>query len=259
MFMDENFRRDLVENYKRQYNLLVYGIEDYCHMTFDINNATNELHKRLVGQSEAISALDSLMENHKKRKYSSAIIYGTVGVGKSYSARLLADHFQWRENVHLFKWDASRSNERNLNTFLNFLFTIRQNLNVKCGHNLILIDNLTPAETTFVTKMNEKLKLASSNDNLRIITIFIASVVNYKGNTREGKIDGFVKSLSNEIMPIEFRDLTQDDLIECIKHEAKSLGINLNEQEFDDVIRGIDVRKSGCKAVQAKVKIYGSF
>jgi len=76
-------------------------------------------------------------------------LVGSSGVGKSFTAQLVRNHYPWPENVKTLSWNGDRSVVR-VQGMLSHL--------VYCGQNLILIDNMLPEDAEYVPVISKLIK-----------------------------------------------------------------------------------------------------
>lgn len=250
LMTDDNVRKDFYKRYKRQYELLLYGAEDYCSQQLDFFNVTRALEAKLVGQRDAIEQVSQIFYANRHQPYSSLALLGPVGVGKSLMANIIAENFQWRPNVHRFTLSISPTQDQQYVRFQQFLQSFRSGpLELRCGHNLLIIDGLDAADILTVNKMDQRTALVATKDAIQITTIFV-----FQGTTTfEGSL-----SLNGTIEKVTLRQLNESDLERCIRLEAAGLGYTIGEDDrlLRTVMASMDVQRYGCKAVLAKLGYY---
>uniref|UniRef100_A0A1Q3F508 Putative conserved plasma membrane protein n=1 Tax=Culex tarsalis TaxID=7177 RepID=A0A1Q3F508_CULTA len=250
MLTDDNVRKDFYKRYKRQYELLLYGAEDYCSQQLDFSNVTRALEAQLVGQRDAIEHVSRIFYENRHQLYSSLALLGPVGVGKSLMAKIVAENFQWRSNVHRFTLSVSPSPDQQYIRFQQFLQSIRSApLEPRCGDNLLIVDFLDSQDIPMVNKMDQRIALVASKDATRITTIFV-----FQGTLSQDNPS--LRILNGTIEKVLLRQLDEGDLERCVRQEAAGLGYSVEERLLRTVMDSMDVQRSGCKAVLAKLGFY---
>lgn len=254
VFVKDELRKDFYIKYKRQYNLLLYGKEDYCSQELDLTNVTAALENRMVGQSAAIAQMVEFFDRNRYSHFSSAILIGPVGVGKSLMADLIANNFQWRSNVHRYHWSNELTVQKQASKFQTFLHSLRHGTSaadLKCGYNLLIIDQLVLKDMELVNKIDNRLRLVAEKDDIQLTALYL-----FQGSfVADVQV---VEQLNASIERVVLQSLTGDDLKRCIRQEAEELGISLNENQqlLEQVIGSVDVHRYGCKGVRAKLSLY---
>ncbi|XP_053682832.1 uncharacterized protein LOC128733183 [Sabethes cyaneus] len=254
VLIKEDLRKDFYVKYKRQYNLLLYGLEDYCGQELNLANVTRALEARLVGQSAAIGQIVDFFEQHRHNPFSSLVLVGPVGVGKSLMADLIAANFQWRSNVHRYRWFGGLTAEKQFARFQSYLHSLRHGtsaVELNCGHSLFIIDHLEAKDVELVNKIDARLRMVAEKDDLKLTALYL-----FQGSFAAGVQD--IRRLKADIQRVVLRPLDQGDMKECILIEAAELGIDLNENQLllGQVVSSLDVHRYGCKGVRAKLSLY---
>lgn len=247
---NDGIRNDLIETYRNQYNLLFHGKVNYCDQTFDFGNVTTALKKNVIGQDLVIKELSTLFTEHSTR--TSAVILGNTGVGKTLTSKLIGDNFQWIENVNYFIWSSSESNKTQ---FKKLGKTIKNVSN--CGHNLLFVDDLDYKDGSVVLEIENFIRTKSPEKNPKLIIFYIVNLHKYSEKDKksyQNKVDSIKATIHLPV--IEFRDLTEEDGLKCIKLQCAILGITLTDEETKDVIASIVPTRSGCKHVYSKIALY---
>ncbi|XP_058444481.1 uncharacterized protein LOC131426067 [Malaya genurostris] len=247
----DDLRNDFYRMYKRNYQLLLYGVEDYCSQNFDFSNVTAALNARVVGQQKAVDEIADFFYRHQSEHYTSLALIGPVGVGKSLTAELMGNNFQWRSNVHRFPWGIAITSEQQFSNFQSYLHSLRHKASAEfaCGHNLLIIDHLEATDVELVNKIDNRLKFVTEKDNVQLTALFV-----FQG-TSAGDVQRLAV-LNGSIEKVNLRSLTESDLKRCIFLEANELKVNLDERLIETLMNSVDVRRYGCKGVRAKVSLY---
>ncbi|XP_058825358.1 uncharacterized protein LOC131685562 [Topomyia yanbarensis] len=253
IFAKDDLRKDFYKMYRNHHQLLLYGVEDYCLQELDFSNVTKALKARVVGQQLAVDQISDFFNRHRDDPYSSLALSGPVGVGKSLTAELIGNNFQWRSNVHRFTWGIAITAEQQFSNFQSFLYSLRNGASTElnCGHNLLIIDNLEATDAGLVNKINNRLKFVSEKDNVQLTALFV-----FQGASAGDS--SCLRGLNGNIEQVTLRSLTENDLEQCIRLEAKELGVDLGEDTrlVNIVMSSVDVHRYGCKGVRAKVSLY---
>lgn len=253
MLSREGFREDFYRRYRRQYQLLLYGVEDYCSQEFDFSTVANALDAGLVGQGAALERIVEIFNRRQEERFTSIALLGSTGVGKSLTASIIAQNFQWQSNVHHFLWEALASSERQFNRFQSFLYAIRhgREVELRCGCTLIVVDHLGSGDVELVNKIDARLRFVANKDDVRITALYV-----FQGAS--AKVDQLVEQLNGNIERVIFRQLNRKDMMQCVKLEAAEFKIELSEHPglMEEVITNMDVQRYGCKAVRAKIAFY---
>uniref|UniRef100_A0A8D8P3I2 (northern house mosquito) hypothetical protein n=1 Tax=Culex pipiens TaxID=7175 RepID=A0A8D8P3I2_CULPI len=253
LLTDDNVRKDFYKRYKRHYELLLYGAEDYCSRQLDFSNVTRALDAQLVGQRDAVEQVSRVFYDNRHQLYSSLALVGSVGVGKSLMANIIAENYQWRPNVHRFTLSVSPNLDQQYARFQQFVQSLRSApLETKCGHNLLVIDGLGSEDIATVNKMDQRMAFVATKDTMPSTTIFV-----FQG-TAFDEVDGNFSFLNGTIERVQLRQLDESDLERCVRQEAASLGYNVEENPrlLRTVMESMDVNRYGCKAVLAKLGFY---
>lgn len=254
---NENLRRDFIKRSRKYCQLLLYGAEDYCSQEMDLTNITMALETRIVGQSDAIRKVVNFMNEQRHQPYSAIAFTGPVGSGKTLMASVIAEKFQWHLNVHHIFLDISNSAENRYLYFQTQMHSLRDKLaaalgyELSCGHNLLIFDQLESKDVQLVNKVNKRLEQICSIDRAQITALFVFQGYSVKDDTA-------LSGLSNNIEQVHFRALDVRDLTQCVKREAKMVGLELGDDSsvLKEIIERIDVEHHGCKSVSAKLRLY---
>ncbi|XP_055537573.1 uncharacterized protein LOC129725568 [Wyeomyia smithii] len=253
--VQEDLRKDFYKKYKKQYQLLLYGIEDYCSQELDMTNVTVALERRVVGQEAAIAQIAGFFDRHRHSQASSLVLIGPVGVGKSLMADVITANFQWRLNVHRYRWSSGLTAKRQFSKFQSFLHSLRHETSapteLACGHNLFIIDQLEASDVELVNKINVRLRMVADRDELQLTALYL-----FRGSFVADVDD--IERLEADIERVVLRPLDEEDLKRCIHQEAAEMGIDLDQsrQLLEQVVKSVDVHRHGCKGVRAKLSLH---
>ncbi|XP_017064485.1 uncharacterized protein LOC108103488 [Drosophila eugracilis] len=238
-------------NYKNQYYSIVNNRDNYCDRFQRLSDMVVHVRRQVLNQDQALSDLERALDSPTHQIIA---LVGSSGVGKSQTAHILHDRFPWPENVKTLSWSGTRSLRR-VQGMLSHL--------VHCGQNMILIDNMIPEDVEHVPVINEMIKerkdIANNTEQphlKRLTVVLIFSVSRMQANaTYEEEIQSVQKLPNTHV--ISFATLEPIHLIDCIRREARINKVVLDDGDIEEIRRGSDVHTFGCKAVPAKVLLYG--
>ncbi|XP_065081584.1 uncharacterized protein LOC135704083 [Ochlerotatus camptorhynchus] len=249
----EDLREDFYRRYRKQYHLLLYGVEDYCSQEFDFSPVAAALDAGVVGQWTAVERIVDIFNRRQEERFTSIALLGSTGVGKSLMASIVAQNFQWLSNVHQFLWEALATPERQYDRFQSFLYGIRhgREVDLSCGRNLIVVDHLGSDDVELINKIDTRLRFVANNDDVRMTVLYVFQGASLKDDRRVGQLNGPIER-------VVLRQLNGEDLMQCIRQEAAEFGVELSEHPglMEELLTNMDVAKYGCKAVRAKVAFY---
>lgn len=228
----------LIRQSRQQYNIMMEG-QTYCTDDLDYLAFARILRDNIVGQDRVINRLEETLREHKT--VTSIVLYGPSGSGKTLTTQLVARKFRWRENIQMLI-----SSERDLSAIVGRLS--------KCGHNLIVIDDLYLVNRDIID-LRQNLEAIAEKKGFKIVLIFVFNLSKLEA---ERNVDGsgtIFSNISGHHL-IEFRRLDDLDLDKCMDVIEAELAVTLSETQRKDVKESVDVLKNGCKNVRSKVKLY---
>lgn len=229
---------DLMRISRQKYNVMTQG-QQYCTADLDHEAFARTLRQNVVGQAQVINNLEHALKKHKS--VTSIILYGPPGSGKTLTTQLIAHQFRWQENIQMLV-----SPERDL-------VSIERRMS-QCGHNLVIIDDLYLVNRD-ILDLRENLEAIAQKKGYKIVLIFVFNLSQLEA---ERDVDGsgpIFSHVSGHHL-IEFRRLDDLDLDKCMDVLETELAITLSDAQRQTVKESVDVAKSGCKNVRAKVKLY---
>lgn len=222
------------------------GISD----EFNGENITGALRDLLYGQERVISELEDSFRNIK---YNTLYIFtGGIGVGKTYTGNIIADNFQWKNNVEKIIAPQYK------NTYYEnkFMRTLSKN-----GYNLIIVDGLGYDDSKSVIPFVKK--LLNTNSEKKVIIFLIFTIQEYSidmlpyMNLQTISKEISTEFSNNNLDPklITFDRLKEDVVRKCIRYSMAKKGLIINQYNIDHVLQNINFEYGGCKGVYSKVAL----
>lgn len=232
--------RDLLKHLSiNQYQFYVNGRGNYCHERFAYANITKTLEQHVYGQEDARRTIETAFQQHTN--LTGIALIGEQGVGKTLTLNILQNEFQWQTNILPFIWTNIHSQQTQVKNLLKLLPKLST-----CGENLILIDDIIWKDLTAVDEFHRELIEYQRKQRVKVIIVYAILKAN---NT---KIAEPSVSLENTTF-VEYRKFDENDLLQCIDIECKRLNLDLTPNEIEEIRQSVDVHRSGCKTVAAKV------
>ncbi|XP_016962950.1 uncharacterized protein LOC108033210 [Drosophila biarmipes] len=240
-----------LESYANQYHSIVHNRDNYCDRSQRLGNIVSHARPHILHQEQALDQLELALDSPNRQIIA---LVGSSGVGKSFTAHKLRDHFPWPENVKTLSWAGGRSVLR-VQSMLSHL--------VYCGRNLILIDNMLPKDAEYVPviskliKGHEEIANRTEQPHLKQLTVVLIFSVNrlQADEYYEEEMETLKQLPGTHV--ITYAALEPDHLVDCIHREAKIAKVQLDDDHIEEIIRGSDARSSGCKSIPAKVLLFG--
>ncbi|XP_034104029.1 uncharacterized protein LOC117567868 [Drosophila albomicans] len=251
-----------MQRYSSQYQDIVHNKLNYCNRSRSLHDIFKEIRANVLNQDLAINQLEQVFVNQSSIQ--SIALIGSSGVGKTLTLRILLELYPWAENVQSLAWNDFDPTDDN--TREQAVEDMLHNL-AHCGRNLLVIDNLTPLDKDYVAAINAMLATRSdvafdSGDNnthtdLKHLTIIYVFNLNRL-------LDDELYDLQREAVQqlpkttvINYRNFNLDDVEECMRHEAKIVGMRVDDKYAKEILLSADPKVSGCKTVRSKVLMYG--
>ncbi|KAI8034475.1 hypothetical protein M5D96_012749 [Drosophila gunungcola] len=165
---------------------------------------------------------DDLLESYRIQYHSIIIaLVGSSGVGKSQTAQVMHDYFPWSENVKTLSWRGSRSVHR-VQSMLGHL--------ALCGQNLILIDNMIPADG------QGRMEIANSTKQPHLIQLTMVLIFSINRQQAEDVFEAELETLKQlpRTHVITYAALEPIHLFDCISREAKIEEVQLTDEHVAD-------------------------
>ncbi|XP_075970693.1 uncharacterized protein LOC142973039 [Anticarsia gemmatalis] len=217
-----------------------------CCDQFNLNLLRGTLSHKLYGQSEAINSLINTLETDARSKI--VFFSGGTGVGKTFTSSLLLDTVGSYSNVYHYTMPTFEST---FSTELMWGLTM-------CKTSLIIVDDLTINDFNIKTQI--KNVIDKSQDLDKDITVILIFNCNEDNNSYDKRcdqtfhnrlLDNFAHIKAHKRL-IEFKPLTEDHLKACIRQELGNK--QLNDREFQNILKNFNVSIDGCKGVHSKMK-----
>ncbi|XP_037046155.1 uncharacterized protein LOC119081379 isoform X1 [Bradysia coprophila] len=236
----------------RQYNLHMYGKLDYCTQPFQPDTLTEPLKLNIINQNEAIRQIISVVDNFKGGV--SIALVGGSGVGKTLTCNILQSNFQWPSNVLYFIWSGVRSTSSNYYKIINW---IKENLKT-CGAYLVIVDSIDITYGETIQELNDEIRKEFRESDISILVVFVFNLATYSDDDLQTLDEKRLRLMDNlrGITTINFRPFDYDDVERCIVAESAKLNVTLNDEELSEIFEYIDVKRSGCKLIHAKIAMY---
>nr|XP_044251127.1 uncharacterized protein LOC108062320 [Drosophila takahashii] len=245
--LDDNF----LESYKNQYHSIVHNRDNYCDRGQRLGHMVQQARRHVLHQDGALEQLEQALDSPSRQIIA---LVGSSGVGKSLTAGILRNHFPWPENVRTLSWSGARS-VRRLEGLLTQL--------AYCGQNLIVVDNMEPADAEHVPAISELIKAhdeianRTEQPHLKQLTVLLVFSVNRLQGDEEFEAEMETLRRLPRSHVITYAALEAIHLVDCIRREAQNARLQLEDDQVEEIIRGSDARASGCKSIPAKVLLYG--
>ncbi|KAH8276736.1 hypothetical protein KR044_002706 [Drosophila immigrans] len=260
-----------MQRYASQYQAIVHNKLNYCDRSRSLQGAFSELRANVLNQELALSQLEQALANNQTEIQSIALV-GSSGVGKTLTIRLLQEQFPWAENVQSLAWndyDLDYDDKVREETVARMLQGMAH-----CGRNLLVIDNLTPMDKDYVSAINAMLaarndvafdssngnsSISGSGNNTELKQLSIIYVFNLNRLIDDELYDLQLAALQHlpRTTVINYRNFDAADVERCMHHEAQIVGMRVDENNAEEIMRSADPKVSGCKTVRSKVLMYG--
>ena len=228
--------------------LLNLNIPTACNRAMFFSNATQELQQKIHGQENAISNIISHI-NQDIFYLKVLCLVGGTGVGKSYTADIIAKHFPLKEEIFIYDTLFPYSSNGNmLSLFDSYQLIIMENLKIR---NLdifaTIIDVLNKKRDKCITVI-AIFNIEEVNNNLERTINFTQSI----NSINEALADKMIDSL---IVP--YQPLNEGTLQTCIIEAAAISNLTLMSNQINEIKQNLLLSASGCKGAYAKVQVIG--
>ncbi|XP_060833102.1 uncharacterized protein LOC132916791 [Bombus pascuorum] len=221
-------------------------IPKFCNREMFFSNATQELQQKIYGQRNAMSQITTFL-NQDTFCLKVLCLIGGTGVGKSYTAQIIAQHFPWNEKIFIYDMSLNYHIDAYLSNSLD-------------SYELIILENLKMQNLDIFSNIIDTL---NQTECVTVIAIFNIEEVN---NNLERKIDFrqamkdlrdelFCRKIDNLIVPYE--PLNEEVLQMCIVEAATTSGLTLTLDQVNEIKQYLLLFGSGCKGAYAKVQVVG--
>ncbi|XP_071878018.1 uncharacterized protein [Bombus fervidus] len=224
------------------------SIPKFCNREMLFSNATRELQQKIYGQRNAVSQITTFL-NQDTFYLKVLCLVGGTGVGKSYTAQIIAEHFPRYEKIFIYDMSFNHHIDAYLSNSLDL-------------YELIILENLKMQNLDIFSNIIDVLNQTKSKC-ATVIAIFNIEEVN---NNLERKIDFkkvmgdlyyelFYRKVDNLIVPYE--PLNEEVLQMCIVDSATISGFTLTLDQINEIKQYLLLFGSGCKGAYAKVQVVG--
>jgi ATP-dependent Clp protease ATP-binding subunit ClpB len=212
-------------------------------------NLETELHKRVVGQDDAIAAVSDAIRRSRaglqdaKRPIGSFIFLGTTGVGKTELAKALAEFLFDNEN-NMVRIDMSEYQERH---------TVSRLIGAPPGYvgyeesgqlteavrrkpySVVLLDEIEKAHPDVFNILLQVLDDGRLTDNKGRLVDFKNTIIIMTSNVPEGELrNHFRPEFLNRIDDIiVFKHLTEDQIVDVVKMQFNKVKDMLRQNQID--------------------------
>ncbi|MBQ7533491.1 MAG: AAA family ATPase [Bacteroidales bacterium] len=212
-------------------------------------NLETELHKRVVGQDDAIAAVSDAIRRSRaglqdaKRPIGSFIFLGTTGVGKTELAKALAEFLFDNEN-NMVRIDMSEYQERH---------TVSRLIGAPPGYvgyeesgqlteavrrkpySVVLLDEIEKAHPDVFNILLQVLDDGRLTDNKGRLVDFKNTIIIMTSNVPEGELrNHFRPEFLNRIDDIiVFKQLTEDQIVDVVKMQFSKVKEMLRQNQID--------------------------
>lgn len=212
-------------------------------------NLETELHKRVVGQEDAIAAVSDAIRRSRaglqdaKRPIGSFIFLGTTGVGKTELAKALAEFLFDNEN-NMVRIDMSEYQERH---------TVSRLIGAPPGYvgyeesgqlteavrrkpySVVLLDEIEKAHPDVFNILLQVLDDGRLTDNKGRLVDFKNTIIIMTSNVPEGELrNHFRPEFLNRIDDIiVFKQLTEDQIVDVVKMQFNKVKEMLRQNQID--------------------------
>ena len=221
-------------------------------------NLETELHKRVVGQDDAIAAVSDAIRRSRaglqdaKRPIGSFIFLGTTGVGKTELAKALAEFLFDNEN-NMVRIDMSEYQERH---------TVSRLIGAPPGYvgyeesgqlteavrrktySVVLLDEIEKAHPDVFNILLQVLDDGRLTDNKGRLVDFKNTIIIMTSNVPEGELrNHFRPEFLNRIDDIiVFKQLTEDQIVDVVKMQFSKVKEMLRQNQIDIDMTGAATR-----------------
>lgn len=201
---------------------------------------------KVYGQQLPIKTLIEVL--NVKRNHKVILMYGSTGVGKTYTVNLLLNELWNYSNVYHYVMPSFKF------VYLNSLMTGL----IMCPASIVVIDDLTIQDLTVKSYINEILDKSKKLENdITMFLIFNCAIDKNFSNKCDDiyfkKLQELFSDINSDMYYIKFNDLSEKELINCITNELNMLNFSYNI-DMNDFLMNFNVSLDGCKTVYSKVR-----
>ena len=234
--------------YENNYNKIVHGDEKWCYLKLDNSLIVERLKERVIGQMDAIRLIEASLALANREKIIQMAFTGAVGVGKTLTANIVMENFQWQENVISLIFDINfQLDLKDEEAYASDYELVVTKLS-DCGYNLIVIDDLNSEDPTMIrriTELERRLHRVAKQNIFKIVLIVI-----FKRSTEDVTLE---QKLSNFVL-VEFHPFTEEMFQRCIEVHEELHNVKLTSKDKDE-LKFINFTNSGCKTLAKKLDL----
>lgn len=226
----------------------ITDIATVCNRATLFLNASQELQKKIHGQENAVSHIIKYL-NKDTFYFKILCLIGGTGVGKSYTAQIITQHFPLQKDIFIYDGQLDHVTDMNtLNSFDSYQLLVVENLKIK---DLDTFSNI-------ISRLNKR-----KDKCITVIGIFNVEEVN---DNLERKIDLIQsastihkalanKEIDNLIVP--YQPLNSETIKICITEAAAASNLILTLDQINEIAENLLLFGNGCKRAYSKVQIVG--
>lgn len=253
-----------VTTYRNQFKEILYMKSSYCRQHFNIELLNKTIYEqRILHQDRAIEEILSVLSAEERNNESlddgdhhrlkTLAFVGTHGVGKTLLSTAIMDGFPWPKNVHRYFWNTKVGDEYQR---FHILRVIIEQLTA-CGWNLLIIDNLSVCDYGLVAIINRQFFEVTANTEQKLIIIYVFNLDTLTEKDSMEKQMRYIQDL-NVTKLVYFKQFNRNEQLQCIYREMDLEEMELELEDLNDILDGIDPLESGCKKINSKVLMYGT-
>ncbi|XP_023161487.1 uncharacterized protein LOC111593118 [Drosophila hydei] len=225
----------------------------HCNHKLDTMRIFRQISKQVLNQELALARLERAIRSDRPLR--SIALLGPPGVGKTLTAMVLRQQFPWPENVHSYSWSTYvPDGAHKFNVIRNFVEQLSF-----CGQNLLIIDNLSPCDYSFVPTYN-KLLLEREGDahlagNQSVIVVYIFNLeMQYYWQQYE-----LLQQLPMDTTIVNYRPFGRSDVLACLENELRLEQRTLDLRTISHIVGEamLDVDDAGCKRIRQLLMQHG--
>lgn len=226
------------------------NIPTVCNRAMFFSNATQELQQKIHGQETAISNIIRHINQDVFHLKVLCLIGGT-GVGKSYTANIIAKHFPLKEEIFIYDTLFPYFTNGNLlSLFDSYQLIIMENLKIKnldIFSNIIDVINKKKGKCVTVIAI---FNIQEVNNNLERTINFVQSINSINEALADKKVDSLI---------VSYEPLNEETLQTCIIEAATISNLTLTSNQINEIKQNLLLSASGCKGAYAKVQVIGRY
>lgn len=224
------------------------NVNTICQRAALFSNASQNLEQAIHGQSSSVSRIIAHLDQDFFHLKVLCLVGGT-GVGKSYTAEIIAKHFPLQKEIFTYDLLIDQPlGKASLSALESYQLIIMENLkltNLDTFANII--DELSKNKEKCITVI-AIFNVAEVNDNLERKIDLAQSTHKIAQALAHKKVDSLI---------VPYQPLTEDVLEACIKKAANDSGLELTLNQINEIKQMMLLSDSGCKGAHGKVQVVG--